>query len=296
MKKKIYLIAFLIVSNIICAQEIQYFKNSRGQKHLCGAFPLKVLEQDTIFKKWYDKNYANFSISDKKHDWARNLKDVEVEIYLGTWCGDSRKLVPEFAKLWDELGLSRKQLKFIALYPGGMGKYKQSPNGEEKGKGIFKVPTFIFKKEEKEISRIIEMPVSSLETDITQIALDCPSKPNYRGANYLFNMLKTHSAEELKNSREYLNKVYRMKKDPSELNSLGYVYLDSGEIEKALVVFNYNIQFYPYDPNVYDSYAEALEKKGEIEDAIRNYKKVLLLDRSNKNAKERIKELRRKNK
>ncbi len=294
MKKSLLLMVSLIVLNTITAQEVQYFENSRGQKHLCGVFPLKVLEQDTIFNKWYHKNYTNFHLSDKEHHWSKNLKDVEVDIYLGTWCGDTKSLVPKFVKLWDELGLNREKLKFIALYSGGTGKYKQSPNREEKGKGIFRVPTFIFKKNGKEISRIVEKPVNDLEIDITQIAIGHPSIPNYRSANYLFKILKTHSVQELKQNKKYIYKAYRMKKSAGELNSLGYVYLDNNEIEKALYVLYYNTKFFPYEPNVYDSYAEALEKAGKTEEAIRNYERVLLLDRSNKNAKEKLKELRNK--
>jgi len=295
MKQFFLLIALSILSTPMRAQETQYYENSRGQKHICGAFPLNVLEQDTMYQKWYHKYYNNFQVSNKKQPWVKNLKKMEVEVYLGTWCGDSRKLVPELVKLWDELGLERNQLKFIALYSGGIGKYKQSPNREEKGKGIFKVPTFIFKEKGKEISRIVETPVNDLETDIAQIASGCPSTPNYRGATYLFNILKTDSVEELKNSKPYINYIRSLTKNASGLNSLGYTYLDNKQIEKALLVFYYNTQFYPYEPNVYDSYAEALEKAGKTEEAITNYQKVLLLDRGNKNAKEKIKKLREKN-
>lgn len=293
MKKYIILMLGLVLSNTITSQEVQYFKNTRGQKHLCGLVSLEVLEKDSVSKKWFNKNYTNFHLLDKKRSWVKNLENIEVDIYMGTWCGDTKKLVPQFVKIWDKLGLNRKQLKFIALYSGGTGKYKQSPNREEKGKGIIKVPTFVFKKGDKEIARIVEKPVNNVETDIAQIALGCPSIPNYRGASYLFQLLKTNSPKELRNNRELLNKVYRMRQSPSELNSLGYVFLDNNQINKALVTFYYNTRFYPYEPNVYDSYAEALEKTGEINEAIKNYEKVLLLDRSHKNAKNRLKELRK---
>lgn len=294
MKKYIIIILVTVLSNIIIAQEAQYFKNSREQMHLCGAVSLETLQRDSISKKWFEKNYTDFELSDKEHSWAKNLKNVEVDIYMATWCGDTKRLVPAFVKLWDKLGLDRNQLNFIALYSGDMGKYKQSPDREEKGKGIFKVPTLIFKKNGKEVSRIIEKPVNDLETDITQIAMGCPSFPNYRGASYLHQLLNTHSIEELRNSSEYINKVYRMRKDVSGLNTLGYIYLDDNQLDKALLAFYYNTRFYPHEPNVYDSYAEALEKAGKVEEAIQNYEKVLLLNRGNKNARIRLKELRKK--
>ena len=49
-------------------------------------------------------------------------------------------------KPWDLLGLELAQLEFIALYVDD-DRYKQGPNGEEKGKNIHRVPTFIFYEE-----------------------------------------------------------------------------------------------------------------------------------------------------
>ena len=60
------------------------------------------------------------------------LKNTTVDIYLGTWCGDSKKWVPQFIKLWDELGLKRSQLRLIGLYNDET-RYKTAPNGEEQG-------------------------------------------------------------------------------------------------------------------------------------------------------------------
>ena len=62
---------------------------------------------------------------------------------MGTWCGDSKEWVPSFLKIWDQLGLDRKKLIFTALYDIDE-RYKQGPNGEEKGKQIHRVPNFIF--------------------------------------------------------------------------------------------------------------------------------------------------------
>ena len=93
--------------------------------------------------------------------------------------------MPQFVKLWDELGLKRSQLRLIGLYNDDE-RYKTSPNGEEKGKQIHRVPVFIFKSNNVEYARIVESPKNDLVTDVAQIALGFPSAPNYEGANYLF--------------------------------------------------------------------------------------------------------------
>ena len=57
--------------------------------------------------------------------------------------------------------------------------YKKSPTGEEQGLNIVKVPTLIFLKDGKEVNRIIERPIESLEEDIGAIVLQNTYVPNY---------------------------------------------------------------------------------------------------------------------
>ena len=95
-------------------------------------------------------------------------------------------------------------------------------------------------------------------------------------------------------------KAYKalLKKDPKNrtvnednLNGWGYNYLSEGQTKIAQAIFKVNMMLYPKSSNVYDSYAEACMKLGEIDLAIKNYKKSLSLDPENNNAKEFIKEL-----
>ena len=294
MKRFLFLLWLASFSNFGLSQKTQYYQGDNGETHLCGPFELRVLENDTSYT-WFNSGYEEFDPAPGNKNWVKGLGDVDVEIYLGTWCGDSKNWVPKFVKTWDQLGLNRKQLRFTALYDmvEGASKYKQGPNGEEKGKDIHRVPTFIFKKDGQEIARIVESPVNDLQTDLAQIAFGFPSTPNYRGASYLMDLFKTTEIEDIKaNEMEHLYAVYRLiKGNPSELNTLGYVLLESGQIEEALLTLYFNMRYFRYDPNVYDSYAEALARDGQKEKAIEMYEKVLLLDRSNSNAIESIKRL-----
>jgi len=54
-------------------------------------------------------------------------------------------------------------------------------------------------------------------------------------------------------------------------NIIGYRLLQNGEIDKAIEVFEYNVELYPNSANVYDSLAEALEKTGRRDEAVENY-------------------------
>ncbi len=79
--------------------------------------------------------------------------------------------------------------------------------------------------------------------------------------------------------------------EESQLNQLGYMYLNTSQIEKALAIFKLNTEVYPNSSNVYDSYGEAFIKDGNEKLAVENYKKALELNPGNLNAVEKLKEL-----
>jgi CubicO group peptidase (beta-lactamase class C family) len=77
----------------------------------------------------------------------------------------------------------------------------------------------------------------------------------------------------------------------NEMNQLGYALLNENKIDEAIAVFKLNVDEFPKSANVYDSYAEALLKKGNKEEAIVNYKKSLELNPGNSGAIKVLKEL-----
>jgi thiol-disulfide isomerase/thioredoxin len=91
-------------------------------------------------------------------------QDVEVLVFLGTWCSDSKRDVPRFFRLADEAGISPKQ---ITVY--GLDQKKQSRDGMAARYGITAVPTFIFIKHQDEVGRIVEQPETTLEGDVLKI-------------------------------------------------------------------------------------------------------------------------------
>ncbi len=76
-----------------------------------------------------------------------------------------------------------------------------------------------------------------------------------------------------------------------DMNKLGYKYLNGDRIEDALVVFRLNVESYPESWNAYGSYAEALVKNGDTDEAIINYQKSIKLNPDNEHAKEMLEEL-----
>ena len=77
----------------------------------------------------------------------------------------------------------------------------------------------------------------------------------------------------------------------SFLNDFGYHLLLSGKTEQSVGVLSIAVEKYPNSANTFDTYAEALLKSGQIEAAIKNYKRSLELDPKNSNAAEQIRKL-----
>lgn len=70
-----------------------------------------------------------------------------------------------------------------------------------------------------------------------------------------------------------------------EINRLAYYFLRQDKNKDALKLFELNVELYPNEFNVYDSYGECLLKMGDIENGINAYKKSLELNSDNSNAK-----------
>lgn len=79
------------------------------------------------------------------------------------------------------------------------------------------------------------------------------------------------------------------------LNSLGYGYLQNGDVDVAIALFELNVEAYPEAANTYDSLAEAYLRDGKTDQAVAYYEKSLQLNPDNQNATDmlqRISEMR----
>jgi len=70
------------------------------------------------------------------------------------------------------------------------------------------------------------------------------------------------------------------------VNQLGYRYLQAGDTEAAIAVFQINVADYPNAFNPHDSLGEAYLAAGRTEEAIASYRKSLELNPANQNARD----------
>lgn len=163
-------LTLFISVNLFAQDTVKEIQLSNGNSILLGSIPEEALQQ-APYSSWYAANYTQYtpdisSIS----QFREELKKYRILVFMGTWCGDSKREVPRFMKILDTAGFPGEQLKIVAV-DNRREFYKKSPGGEEWGLNIKYVPTFIFLKDGKEVNRIVEYPVNSLEMDMEKILM-----------------------------------------------------------------------------------------------------------------------------
>ena len=247
------------------------------------------------FNEWFVPNYDNYVLNKKVVSKLKDsLSQYTIKVFLGTWCGDSKKEVPRFYSILEAAKFPESQLEVIALDRTPEA-YKQAPNHEEKGLNIHRVPTFIFYKNGQEVNRIVEHPVETLERDMLNIVTENKYRPNYIAANYVYALLMSKSIDSLKLEEQTLvPRLSEFVKGSRELNTLGYVNLRAKNYDKALYIFDLNTKIFPYKDNVYDSLGEAYFEMENYTNALKNYYKVLSLKPDDENAIEMIEKIKSK--
>jgi len=284
---KNYILTFLLLGTFLQAYTQQY-TNKKGQTHLWGHTSIDALSSGD-YATWFEKQSKDYK-TELTPDQAINLKDVEVKIFLGTWCGDTKYLVPKFIKTWTDLGLDKDQLELIALHNEG-DKYKQGPNKETEGLNIHRVPTFIFSKDDKEIGRIVERTIFDLDTDMMLIAEGHPYEERYQAATLLDKYFDEFSGDTLLLQENFMDAVKLVRRElasSGDLNALGYVLMAQGKTEKAEFTFRLNKYMHKYNPNIIDSYAEFLFDQERYEDSLDQYLEVLRIKGEDRHASKMI--------
>jgi len=121
-----------------------------------------------------------------------------------------------------------------------------------------------------------------------------PLISEYDGLRFIFSWyrLKTSPTDFMSPGTELVQKMKKHYQDVSKemgykvsppemsINGLGYFALSQKHYDKALALFEMNIENYPQSGNVYDSYADALLAKKDTAGAIANFEKAWAITKS----------------
>ena len=157
---------------------IQSYEDKRGRVNLIGEVNKAAL-LEAPYNGWF-QTFDQYNPNPEMIDAIKKpIQEYDIEAFFGTWCGDSKRDVPRFYKILEAAEYDLNRLEIIAV--GNEGSlYKKSPDGQEVGKDITNVPTFIFYKDGVEVNRIVENKVGkSLEEDVMKIVTGEEYKHKY---------------------------------------------------------------------------------------------------------------------
>lgn len=165
MKNSVLIVAILVLMSCGVAKKFPASKNKEG--HLVGVATKKDFQQEPYASEWFNDYYSYYEVDEDVVEKLKPLvKDVTIKAFMGTWCDDSRREIPNFYKTMDATGFNYSNLELITVNE------KKKAKRLEKGYKITHVPTFIFYKNGKEIGRFVEYAVgdgSTLEGDFLKI-------------------------------------------------------------------------------------------------------------------------------
>jgi hypothetical protein len=220
-------------------------KDEGGKPQLLGKCTRGRLEQ-APYDSWFVKNYTDYRVDSVTAEQIRaKLVDIRLKIFMGTWCGDSQREVPRIFKILDYCGADSSMVQLIMVSDADS-TYKQSPGHEEKGLNIFRVPDLIVLDKGKELGRIVESPVQSLEKDLLALLDGEDYVPHYRGAALLVEVFKTRKRSKIEHELpELAARIKPLVRSPSELKSYAHVLRAAGEGEKAAIALQINELIFP---------------------------------------------------
>ena len=266
---------------------------SFGQKQkLLGTCSVDDLKKEP-YAKWFTSGTSEYQPNASIIEEIKKLKPGKFtfKVFFGSWCGDSRRELPRMAKIFNELSIPEKSIQWIAVDDSSTF-YKQSPQHEEKALSIFRVPTFVICEKNKEVGRIVEFPVETLERDLLKILNHQTYESNYRSFPFITSWLEKGILSDPNTSaRGLAEQIHPKVVREGELNACGYVLLAQGKKQEAITIFRVNVNLFPNSANCFDSLGEAYALTGQKEKSIQAYEQAQVLDPKNENVKAQLAKL-----
>jgi len=222
-------------------------KDNNGNIILLGKSTRQRLAQPP-FDAWFVKNYNTYLVDSNTADQLKPLlKNKRFLIFMGTWCGDSRREVPRMYKILDYCGVKASQIQLITMNNHDTA-YKQSPGHEEKGLNLHRVPDLLVFDNDHEQGRIVESPVVSLEKDLLAIVSGQAYEPRYKAIPRLIQLFQQPSLSSIQSRLPQIaDTIKPLVSGRGELLSYGHVLLSAHQLDKALLVYELSNILFPSD-------------------------------------------------
>ena len=147
--KKAFILAISIIFLSTAHGQTEFIYEPGGAKIIKGFMTRTDL--DTAYT-WFRQNQQGYVPEAAALKAFATKKDsFNVIVFGGTWCGDTKGLLPKFFSLADASGFSNDRITLI-----GVDRSKKTLHHLTEAFGVTNVPTFIVMKNGREVGRVVE--------------------------------------------------------------------------------------------------------------------------------------------
>jgi thiol-disulfide isomerase/thioredoxin len=160
------LLAILVLASLVCTSANSAGQDKAGEETKKEA-PVLVgpTSRDAVeaaAPEWVQAEVEAQPDAEAARALAAVEPGAEVTVFLGTWCGDSRREVPRLWKALDETGGAVPfQVRYV-----GVDRAKKEPAAAVAENGIRYLPTFVVRRNGREVGRIVETSPNGVEKDL----------------------------------------------------------------------------------------------------------------------------------
>jgi len=171
--KRILVALALMTATTAFAQAPEVSRDpENGSKTLKGFISRAELVNDTAFA-WYGQHLKGFKPDAAAVTALKSQKDsIHVLVFGGTWCDDTKTILPKVFATLDAAGLPENRLTLL-----GVDRQKKTLQNLSEAFGVTNVPTFIVLRNGREVGRIVEYGTMGMpEREIGKIVLPPATK------------------------------------------------------------------------------------------------------------------------
>lgn len=169
----ILIISIFLISTldgaIFAQSQAEISRDNDGTKILKGIISRNELEKDTAFS-WWAENLKGYTPQSQAVAELKKNQSIQFITFMGTWCDDSKFIVPKFYSLLDAAGFPQDRVTLI-----GVDRNKKTLSHLAEALNIENVPTIIVMNNGKEVGRVVEYGKSgAFDKDLEEIIASVP--------------------------------------------------------------------------------------------------------------------------
>ena len=147
------------------AQQFEKVADKDGYTVIRGILTAQWLQTEFELAKDYNGRPPGFTPNENTVNALKTQGDsLQFVVFMGTWCEDSKFVVPRFLYLLDAAGYSKDRLTLIAC-----DRNKKTLGNLTYAFNVNRVPTIIVFKKGKELGRVIEYGSGLFDKDLGEI-------------------------------------------------------------------------------------------------------------------------------